>query len=819
MSTTLDVFISSKMQELKPERDALFEFLKTLDYGDIQLHAWVFEEDAPASSRTIRDTYLRALQNSALYIGLMWNELGEWTLDELERATEWGVERHVYVKDVDAHQRSAQLRQVLDKYNPVDTGITTKWFTDIDGLKNAVKQSIETWIDDRLRARSAGPAATLVQGADDLAERPRNLVGRKAVLDEVRGLLTRGERVLLHGFGGIGKTALAAAVAGEWITSSGGSVLWLKAGSASPETLFQALARPFDAQQLVSQPHNRDAASEIRVIIRKSGATLVVLDDCWNGRALFAALKALPNDVAALITSRQRYAVDNIVDVRQLSEQDAVDLVVFHAKQDPSPQIAALCRVLAFHPFSLEIAGKTLKVQRWTADELLTRISDRPHELSVPGEFSEIGRASVKELLDATVRVLDQESREVFLAFGAFSTPQVTVQMLAQYRYSFVIWGDEELTLPAIANDDFGHDKVRAALQNLELQGLAVRLPVKTRSHHSFTFTTGQNDIGPLTEQTELVEHYRIHDLAYAYTRGRTGDDLRKKALDICLAYTFFHGSPGPLTYESVRSEIDNLLGAASFALDHGYYHHVERFATNLYVVSRFLDYEGAHLQAIRLLEQAVNAAAKRGDTEAQYRQLGNLGKSYLQSGDSERARQTTNDALALARREKDEQVEQLMLTNLGATYLAANEMQQAYEYLQQGLEITRRLGDRRGQGQLLGNLGLAHATVGLHDEAYGLYKEAVEIAVELGDDESAAIGLANLGRLFLTINEYEKAEQVSLNSIRLFRKTDRTRQVSGIVWGSSIELRVMSRSRLRHGQPPVICTAPLETRRWLRPA
>ena len=65
------------------------------------------------------------------------------------------------------------------------------------------------------------------------------------------------------------------------------------------------------------------------------------------------------------------------------------------------------------------------------------------------------------------------------------------------------------------------------------------------------------------------------------YVRGKTSDDLRKKGLDICLAYTFFHGSPEPL-----RSEIDNLLGAASFALDHGYYRYVERFAHNLYLVS-----------------------------------------------------------------------------------------------------------------------------------------------------------------------------------------------------------------------------------------
>jgi hypothetical protein len=135
MSTTLNVFISSKMQELKPEREALCGFLKTLNYGDITLHAWVFGEDAPASSRTIREIYLQALQNSALYVGILWNEFGEWTVDELKKATEWGIERHLYIKDVDSHSRSPQLSQVLDAYNQVNTGITTKWFTDIDGLK------------------------------------------------------------------------------------------------------------------------------------------------------------------------------------------------------------------------------------------------------------------------------------------------------------------------------------------------------------------------------------------------------------------------------------------------------------------------------------------------------------------------------------------------------------------------------------------------------------------------------------------------------------------------------------------------------------
>ncbi len=128
MTTTLDVFIGSKMQELRPERDALYALFPTLDYGDIKLRAWVFETDATASEQSIRESYLKALQNSALYLGLFWNQYGEYTIDEFDRATEWGMERHIYVKDVDAENRDQNLKDFLNKHGNVTSGITAKWF-------------------------------------------------------------------------------------------------------------------------------------------------------------------------------------------------------------------------------------------------------------------------------------------------------------------------------------------------------------------------------------------------------------------------------------------------------------------------------------------------------------------------------------------------------------------------------------------------------------------------------------------------------------------------------------------------------------------
>src|SRR5688572_27807237 len=124
MPNQLNVFISSRMRELSAERQVLHELLPKLDTGITRLRAWTFETDALASNSSIRKVYLDALRNASLYIGIFWNEYGEWTIDEFERATEWGIDRHIYVKNVDPEKRDPRLQAFLNQQSDVITGIT-----------------------------------------------------------------------------------------------------------------------------------------------------------------------------------------------------------------------------------------------------------------------------------------------------------------------------------------------------------------------------------------------------------------------------------------------------------------------------------------------------------------------------------------------------------------------------------------------------------------------------------------------------------------------------------------------------------------------
>jgi tetratricopeptide (TPR) repeat protein len=785
MTATLDIFISSKMQELRAERQAVLETIGALDYGDIVLHAWLYEKDVPSSGRTTRDIYLTGLQNSALYIGIFWNEYGEWTEDELERATECDIERHLYVKDVDSERRDTRLKDLLGRYSRVTTGVSPKRFTTMDGLKDAVRQSITAWFSHRLQRRATGASALLARDPDDLIDRPRRLIGREALLGTIGNLLAQGERVLIRGFSGMGKTALAATAAGAWIADGKGAVLWLRAGSSNEEVILESLSRPLGTWQEILQKDGEARGSAVRRILRDSEVKLLVLDDCWNGRALCHVLRAVPSSMPVLVTARQRYAVDQMVDVNELTPTDALILLSVHAGRElTAVEADPLCRRMAFHPFSLEIAGKVLRAQNLTASELLSRIADAPHDLTVPGNFSLKERSSVKELLDASVSVLKEDSRKVFFGFGAFFAPQVTVEMLTLYLHGMVVWGDKALSLPFLVNDDpRNQQSVRNALNALEIQGLAQRLSSISREAKRYVITISSNTTEQ-KEQTDQVEYYRIHDLSFSYACAQVDDEKRKKALDICLAYTFFHSEPGPETYRSLSTERDNLLGAAAFALSHGYHDHVQRFATNLFYVSAYFERSGSYGDGVRLLEQAAEAAKRGGDTEGYYRHLGNIGKAYLGLRQNERALQYTTESLRLAREAGDEEVEQLMLMNQGAIYLQANDVRQAYQILQAALVVAKKRGDRRGVAMLFGNLGVLLERIGQYDEAYDMYKSAVEVGDELKDYEVVSKGLANLGGLFFKEKQYDKAEQVYKNSLQILRQLgDRANEAT--VWQS----------------------------------
>ncbi len=730
-SKQLSIFISSKMQELAPERKVLQALIPTLDAGMVKLSTWVFEQDAPASNVPIRQVYLNALKNSALYIGLFWNEYGAWTIDEFEHATEWGIDRHIYVKDVDSQKRDQRLSEFLNQQSHVISGITPKWFSTSEELCEQVKKSIQVWLQDWLLKRPGDTSAIFAEISDDIPEQPTKLVGRDALLAEARSLLEEHSRVLLQGFGGMGKTALAAALAARWIDDGKGSVLWLRTGTENASTIFEALASPFNARQAIASATGNARATAVRSMLTESGATLLVLDDVWDGTSLNQVLRAIPRDLALLVTSRQRYALDEILEIGKLDEQDALRLLGHYARQNYSDDDNAreLCRQVGYHAFALEIAGKTIKVDKITPLDLLRRIAGTPHDIAMPEDFAEEGRTSIKELLDASLNALDHVSRSVFLAFGTLFVPSATPELLARYM-------------------ELEKGVVGEALVTLQRRGLA-------------------EQVKPFGESGA---YYRIHDLAFSYARTLSANlgTRRGDICQVCREFAIAHEND----LELLEAELGNIFGAAEAARD--VHNHVVLIDIVRALIGRYLSARGHNSRFLELLDAAISATEQIGPEQDETRHylLSKRGNAYYDRGALADALKCYEEALRISRHLKLPAREVILMSVIGRVQSdqgspnATNTLNQAYQ-------IASNLQDEFLIGFVLDSQGYHAQAVGDYEATRQIYAQEVELARRIEDNETLFFALVNLGSAENKLGEFSMALDHHVQALGIARSQD----------------------------------------------
>jgi DNA polymerase III delta prime subunit len=145
----LRVFVSSGMAELGPERSVIKQAL-----DDLQVDAWLFEQDAGARSESAEKTFHQELTRADLFIGIFWKNLGQYTKDEFDHARAEGMSCFLYEKrtDIEGH-RSRELQEFLDNVGEVKSGLTIKYFDTADELGDLVKQDVARWQAAQIRER------------------------------------------------------------------------------------------------------------------------------------------------------------------------------------------------------------------------------------------------------------------------------------------------------------------------------------------------------------------------------------------------------------------------------------------------------------------------------------------------------------------------------------------------------------------------------------------------------------------------------------------------------------------------------------------
>jgi DNA-binding SARP family transcriptional activator len=601
--------------------------------------------------------------------------------------------------------------------------------------------------------------------------RPAALVGRHEVVRRVNAMLDEGRSVLLYGLAGMGKTAIAATVADERLGTAGRPYVWLRVGDADPERVFDALVRRLGTADdtVTIEAMTGDARLlAVQELLERSGAALLVLDDVWNGRALYEVLRAVPDSLPALVTSRTKFGLENQVEVGDLPGDEAVRLLSLHAGAPGmwSRSAAELCRLLGNHPYAVEIAGRHLRQYGMDPGALLAQIATTPHDLTMPVGLAPADRESMKRLLDRSYEAMDDsDSRLVFRAFGTLTFAGASAPLLAALT---------------------GLDTART---QVALNALADLSLVRRRQGSAL---------------------HELHDLTFSYCRALAvaGPERPRTTVDAVRRFTTAHGG----NLDLIEADLDNLIAAA----DEARYSNEPACIDIVSAIAMggYLDDRGHTPNLLRLLDEVIDRVrAQHRPDDLLHQLLGKRGNAYVHQGRLTEAVAAYEQALDLA---PNASRRAILLAVLGKTLAgmgehdrAENVLKMAYETAEtqedpsvrlrileqhshaahqrkdfhlvreltlRGVDESRRLGARATEAIFLNNLGIAELQIGL-GIAVQRHLEAERIARELNDLDILVLTQHNLGIDWQAAEDPDRAAHHLREALALYERLGYTQE------------------------------------------
>ena len=771
------VFISSTQKDLEEYRAAAIEICKQHGFTVIAM-----EEFAATDMRATAGS-LKKVDEADLFILILAHRYGyiesgykrSVTECEFDHATERGIDRLCFLVDpehpwnIQHVDRVPELVELLAMFKEkVEKDVIRGSFTTVEDFSKKLEKSLDEWqpvIDDFTDTLSA----LLITDANSTPELPPEFVGREDLIAQIDQLLDnqkspeRKGRVFLHGIGGMGKTALAARIVHQHKPTKEKPALWLRVGDNDSNDLFQALAKPFNRQAEIARQSNTDERQhKIKGMLNEKNVQLIVLDNVSPERdsELQIVLEAVPPNIPVIITSLSAKPVSNEkpVAIEELNQSDSIALLSLYADQDLSGDAGAqqLCKQLDGHPLALRLAGITIKRENLTSSEYLVQILDR-RIADYP---------TIRQVISASLRSLDDTTQEIFSHFGAFFAPGATQEMLVRYMKRIKEGETSEYL-----------KEIRKALTALQQRDLVQQHRV-------------EGIVDDKSQYYGNLQYYSMHNLVHNYVlelnQGHL-EERRKMALDACLTYTRRFNTDNPNNRIALRLELDNLLGAANWAMNIGRYTDIEEFVRNLYYGSQLLQKEGFFEQTTELLSLASEAARRNRGVY-----LSNLGRMYRDLGKYDEALRALEVALTTYQEinaTPDEKPIQDMVSSanegmilgyLGLTYSDQGNSQKAIWYCDQALEIARKIAKTSDGSQerildiyRVGYLGLSHANRNSGDylKAEEMLIEAIKIVKTLGDKGRISRYQSYLGLIYAYLGQYADAIEHCQEGLEISRR------------------------------------------------
>jgi len=651
------------------------------------------------------------------------------------------------------------------------------------------------------------------------------LLGRDDLLMQVKGRLLQGDSLALtalNGLPGIGKTALAVALATDWQVQARfcDGILW--AGLGPHPKVLDLLARwgkllgvaPNEVENVNSQ---EAWGRTLRATIGKR-RLLLIIDDAWSSEEALA-FQVGGTQCVHLLTTRLpqvafTFAQQGAIVVPELEEADGLVLLARfipqHVQQDPQ-DARALVRAVGGLPLALTLMGKYLASHAFTGQPrrvqaALSQLHNTERRLRVsmpiaPGERSPSLSDTTPLSLHAAIAISDQQlspqahaalcslsifppKPNSFSEEAALAVSQEPVEILDALWDAGLLEssGPSRYTLHRTIADYAQTQTQDLAAQQRLVNYMLPYIQIHERDYEALE-QEASNILAALDTavilgmQHELIEGV-IALVPFMRVRGRYAQ-----------AEHYLHQTLQATTeLNDEERQMTVLRHLATFAELRGDNPQAERYSQQGLVLARQLEqidavsallttlglvafHRGDHAQAQDCDEEALFIARQLGASDRICTLLSYLGEIALFQGNFTQAETLCQEGLTLARQSGHQELMSLLLKTLGAVAGRQNNYAQAEQYLQEGLFLARQLGHREHQSNLLSNLGVIAYCLGHNEQAEAYAQEALVLARQIGHRVQICRLLANLGGFAIGQGDYTQAEHYLQEGIDFARQ------------------------------------------------
>jgi len=162
---------------------------------------------------------------------------------------------------------------------------------------------------------------------------------------------------------------------------------------------------------------------------------------------------------------------------------------------------------------------------------------------------------------------------------------------------------------------------------------------------------------------------------------------------------------------------------------------------------------------------------------------LADIGRTYLARGDSLRALNHLNQAMALA---KGSDREAGICNSIGILYTNQRDYAKAIEFFQRGLTVAVQVSDRFKQAELLLNVGVAYQFQQNNESALNSFQQAMEVAKQINYSELIIPIYEGRGVVLKAQGKYKEALDSLDAGLELASRTDDKTRVAELLWRRS---------------------------------